>query len=296
MSDKIIVTGAAGHLGQRIVHHLVETYKVAPARIVAASRSPQKLSTLAEKGIETRKADFDDATSLKEAFAGGGRILVISTDAVGEPGKRLAQHKAAIDAAKAAGAGQILYTSMPEPEPGSPILFAPDHFGSEEAVKASGIAHVIFRNSWYFENLFASLPQAIAGGQWFTSAGEGRTAYVARDDIAQAVASVLAAPIGDSVTYTLTGDEALTNGEIAALVSQIAGKEIAVVRVSDAELAAGLEKAGFPAPVAALLASFDANTRSGRIARVTDDLRRLTGRAPARLGDFLRANKAAYAG
>lgn len=296
MSDRIIVTGAAGHLGQRIVHHLLETYGVAPARIVAASRSPDKLAALAAKGVETRKADFDDPGTLKGAFAGGGRILVISTDAVGEPGKRLAQHRAAIAAAAAAGASQILYTSMPEPGPGSPILFAPDHLGSEEAVKATGIPYVIFRNAWYFENLLPSLPQVVASGQWFTSAGDGRTAYVARDDIARAIAAVLAAPVGGSATYTLTGDEALTTDEIAALVSAIAGKEIAVIQVSDAELQAGLEKAGLPAPIAALLTSFDANTRSGRIATTTDDTRKLGGHTPARLEDFLRANKAAFAG
>lgn len=295
MSDRIIVTGAAGHLGQRIVHHLIETYKVAPANIVAASRNPEKLAALAAKGVETRKADFDDAGTLKSAFAGGGRILIVSTDAVGEPGKRLAQHTAAIDAAAAAGASQILYTSMPQPEPGSPVLFAPDHFGSEEALKATGIPHVIFRNAWYFENLLGSLPQAVSSGQWFTSAGEGRTAYVARDDIARAIAAVLAAPIGENVTYTLTADEAQTNGEIAALVSKITGKEIAVIQLSDAELTAGLEKAGLPAPVAALIASFDANTRSGRIAGITGDTRKLTGLAPAKLEDFLRDNKAAYA-
>ncbi|MCW3779852.1 hypothetical protein OM945_13520, partial [Levilactobacillus namurensis] len=90
-----------------------------------------------------------------------------------------------------------------EPEPGSPILFAPDHFGSEEAVKATGIPHVIFRNSGYFENLLGSLPQAVSSGRWYTSAGDGRTAYVARDDIAEAIAAVLAAPIGASATYTL---------------------------------------------------------------------------------------------
>lgn len=296
MSDRIIVTGASGHLGQRVIHHLLETFKVAPGHIVAASRNPDKLGALAAKGIETRKADFDDAASLKSAFAGGGRVLVISTDAVGQPGKRLAQHKAAIAAAAAAGASQILYTSMPEPGPGSPILFAPDHAGSEEAVKATGIPYVVFRISWYFENLLPSLPQVVARGQWFSSAGEGRIAYVARDDIARAIAAVLAAPIGESAIHTLTGAEAPTTREIAAMVSGIAGKEIAVVQVSDEELAAGLEKAGLPAPVAALLASFDANTRAGRIATVTDDVRSLTGHAPAALKDFLRDNKAAFAG
>src|SRR4051812_5194431 len=98
----LLVTGAAGQLGQRVIHHLLDTYKVAPSDIVAATRSPDKLSDLAAKGVITRKADFDDAATLASAFAGVDRLLIISTDSLDTPGKRLAQHQSAIEAAKAA--------------------------------------------------------------------------------------------------------------------------------------------------------------------------------------------------
>ena len=99
MSETILVTGAAGQLGQRVIHHLIETYKVAPGNIVAATRSPEKLADLEKQGVVTRKADFDDAASLEKAFAGVDRLLIISTDALDTPGKRLIQHTAAVDAA-----------------------------------------------------------------------------------------------------------------------------------------------------------------------------------------------------
>src|SRR5215217_8215650 len=122
MSQTLLVTGASGQLGRLVLDALLAS-GVAPASIIATSRDPSKLATYAEKGIQTRRADFDDPGSLAAAFAGADRILVVSTDALDVPGKRLTQHTAAINAAKAAGAGHILYTSMPNPET-SAVTFA----------------------------------------------------------------------------------------------------------------------------------------------------------------------------
>ncbi|TIL79124.1 MAG: SDR family NAD(P)-dependent oxidoreductase, partial [Mesorhizobium sp.] len=127
---------------------------------------------------------FDDTASLVEAFKGADRILIVSTGELDLGGKRLKQHENAVAAARQAGVSHLLYTSMPNPEPGSPVLFAGDHYGTEQAIKASGIAYTIFRNGWYQENLFMSLPHAIASGHWYTSAADGRIAHGARDDMA----------------------------------------------------------------------------------------------------------------
>ena len=115
MSNTLLVTGAAGQLGQRVIHHLIETYKVSPGSIIAATRSPEKLADFTARGVVARKADFDDAAALPAAFAGVDRLLIISTDALDTPGKRLSQHKAAVEAARKAGVKHILYTSMPSP-------------------------------------------------------------------------------------------------------------------------------------------------------------------------------------
>jgi NAD(P)H dehydrogenase (quinone) len=143
-------------------------------------------------------------------------VIIISTDALDGEGTRLRQHLAAVAAAKSAGVGRIFYTSMPNPGE-SKVSFAPDHLKTEEAIKASGLAYTIFRNGWYMENLFMALPPALASGQWFSSAGTGKIAHIARDDIARAIAAGLAAPVPENVTYTLTGPVAYTTDEIAAM-------------------------------------------------------------------------------
>ena len=181
MSSTLLVTGAAGQLGQRVIHHLLETYKVAPGRIIAATRSPEKLADLAAKGVVTRKADFDDAAGLSAAFAGVDRLLIISTDALAVPGQRLKQQTAAVEAAKKAGVKHILYTSMPAPE-GSLVSFAPDHLGTENAIKASGIGYTILRDAWYFDNFLHGLPHSLEIGKWYTATGGGRVSNISRED------------------------------------------------------------------------------------------------------------------
>ena len=292
MGKKILVTGAAGQLGRLVVEHLLDTFQLPAADIAVGSRDPGKLADMAARGVETVRIDFDDSHSLAEGFAGAGRILLISTDAIGEPGKRLAQHVAAVKAASNAGAERILYTSMPSAEDNR-ITFGPDHHGTEQAIHDCGLPYTIFRNGWYMENLFMSLPQALAGGQWFSAAGDGVLAHAARDDIARAIAAGLASPAAESVTYTLTGSEPLDTKAIAALVSEITGKPLAVIDVSDTDLAQGMAAAGVPQALIPTFVSFDTNTREGKIAMVTNDIETLTGSKPVTLRAFLEANKAA---
>lgn len=292
MSETILVTGAAGQLGQLVVHHLIESYKVAPANIIAATRSPEKLADLTAKGVVTREADFDDAASLEAAFAGVDRLLIISTDALDTPGKRLIQHKAAVAAAVKAKVKHITYTSMPAPD-NSLVTFAPDHLGTESAIKESGIPYTIVRDAWYHDNYLHSMPHNLQTGKWFTSAGDGKIATISRDDCALAIASVLAAGISASATYTVTGKQSLTPKEIAAIATEATGKPLEVVTVTDEQLGQGIRGAGLPGFVADMLVSADANTRAGKFDIVTDDFAKLTGKQPQSLKDYFVANKAA---
>lgn len=295
MTDTLLVTGASGQLGRLVLDALLASGKIAPASLIATSRNVAKLSDYAAKGIAVRAADFDDPASLDAAFAGAGTVLIISTDALDAPGKRLAQHKAAVAAAKKAGARHILYTSMPQPDD-SLVTFAPDHLGTEEAIKASGIPHTILRDGWYAENLFMSLPHALQTGSWHTSTGEGRIAHITRADTAAAIAGAALKAGGESKTYTLTGTKSRTAEEIAAIVSAATGKPLNVVHVTDAQLAEGLKAAGLPEGFIPTIVSFDANTREGKIAMVTGDAQALSGRAPESFEDFVAANKAALLG
>lgn len=288
---KLLVTGASGQLGQNVLTHLVETIKIAPADIVAGTRSPEKLADWAAKGIETRKVDFDDP-DLAAALAGIDRVLIISTDDVTTPDKRLEQHKKAVAAAKKAGVGHLVYTSMPNPDD-SLIPFAPDHLGTEEAIKATGIGYTILRNAWYAENLLQTLPQAVTSGQWFSASGDGRMGYITRDDCARTAATALASSTTDSETYTLTGPDGLTASVIAETLSDVMGKPVAFIPVTDEQAIEGMVGAGMPRPVAEFVSTFDANTRAGKIDIVTNDVETLTGKAPMDIRAFFEANKAA---
>ena len=285
--SNLLVTGANGKLGRHIVSLLLEAGK---DHIIAASRDTTKLADLAAKGAETRRVDFDDAASLAQAFKGVDRVLIISTDALGS-GQRLTQHKAAVKAAAEAGT-EIVYTSMPKPE-NSAVVFAPDHAGTEQAILASGAPYTILRNAWYQENLLMSLPAAFASGTLYTSAGDGKLSHVSHADAARAAAGALGKPAANA-TLTITGPELLTTEQIATLASEIVGKPLAVVNLSDEHLAGGMKAAGVPEAIIPMLVSFDTNTREGGFDILTDDVEALTSRKPEALRAFFEANKAAF--
>jgi NAD(P)H dehydrogenase (quinone) len=293
--SSILVTGAAGQFGRLVLDALLASGKIAPADIVAASRDTTKLADYADKGVTLRTADFDDPSTLEAAFAGIDKALIISTDALGVPGKRLTQHTNAVTAAAKAAIGRLFYTSMPNPET-SAVTFAPDHAGTEEAIKASGLPYTILRNSWYMENLFMSLPHALQGGVWYTSAGNGRTSYISRTDLAAATAALLLADASESVTLTLTGPVAVDTADVARLVTDITGKPLTVVDVTDEQLADGMAGAGVPAFLIPTFVSFDTNARLGQIEIVTDVVETVTGRPSRTLEAFLRENRAALEG
>jgi NAD(P)H dehydrogenase (quinone) len=289
------ITGASGQFGQRVLHHLLHTLAVPASRIVAATRQPAKLSESAARGINVRALDFDDAASFGPAFDDVERALLISTDALDRPGRRLEQHRRAVDALAQAGVQHVVYTSMPAPED-SPILLAPDHAGTEQALAASTLpGFTVLRNHWYFENLAHFMAGALASGIWYAADGGQGSADIARDDLALAAATVLAGRETGRHTYTLSGTEALTKAQVASRIGAAIGKPITVVQVPLEGLVQGMVGAGLPEPLARVFASFDTNTAAGRVAEVSGDLRRITGRDPQRFDDWLAANKASFA-
>ncbi|MGV2099581.1 SDR family oxidoreductase [Rhizobium sp. 21-4511-3d] len=291
MSDTILVTGAAGQLGQRVVHHLLETYKVPASRIIAATRDPSKLAELAARGVATRKADFDDAAGLVSAFEGAGTVLIISTDALAVPGQRLKQHTAAVNAAAKAGVKHVAYTSMPSPDK-SLVTFAPDHLGTENAIKASGLPYTILRDAWYFDNFMMSLPHNLEGGKWYTATKGGKVPYITREDCALAIAAALVGK-PENKTYTLTGSTSYSIADVASAVTAITGRPLEVIDVTDEQLSAGMTGAGLPSFVVDMLVSADANIRAGNFDSLSGDFTTLTGKEPQTLRKFIEDRKAA---
>lgn len=284
----IVITGAAGQLGRKVVTELKG--RVDASSIVALSRDPAKLADL---DVPTRYADFDDPSSLAAAFAGAERLLIISTDKVGA---RLAQHVNAVNAAAAAGVGHVFYTSAPRAtDEGHPALVVPEHRGTEEALAASGLPYTALRNNIYTEMLLPSLPQILASGVHAANSGAGGTSYVTRADLAAATAAILADPADPGRVLELTGPAAVTGPELAAILSGISGKEIRFEALTDEQLSAGLAAAGLPPAAVEVVVSFGRATREGYLDLVTDVVERYLGRKLTSVANFLAANVAAVA-
>lgn len=287
----LLVTGASGHLGRRVVELLLDGGTL---NVVAATRNPDGLADLAVRGAELRKVDFDDPATLGSAFAGVDRILIVSApDTPDDSPRRLRQHLAAVDAAAKARIRHIVYTSMLNPEPGSPIPFAPDHHGTEQAIENSGVPFTLLRASWYADSVFLWLPQVLASGRWFTAADSGRTAHVWRDDLARSAAAALISATEESRRLPVTGPQALAPAEIVAIVNAIFDASVALVPISDAELRSGLAAAGLPSGLVELFVALDVNTRQGGVDVVGDTVERLTGKPPRSLREFLIEHRAA---
>lgn len=288
-SSKLLVTGAGGQLGRRVVELLLEA---GATDVVATSRDPSKLADLAARGVDVRKADFDDPASLATAFAGVERLLLISTDALGQPGQRIAQHRAAVAAAVVAGIKHIAYTSAPSPQPQAEGGVLDDHFWTEQAIIASGLDWTLLRHNLYAETILMGAGQAVASGQLFTAtAGQGRS-YVTREDCARVDACALLTATGPQI-LDVSGPEAVTQDQLAALLSEVSARPVAHVALSADQLRAGLTAAGLPPFLAGLLVDFDVAASQGYHAVLAPTVKALTGREPGSVRDFLLANKAA---
>jgi len=285
----LFVTGASGHLGRRVVEILVE--KTA-GKIVAGTRKPEKLADLAARGVFVRQADFEDPKGLEAALAGVDRVLIISTDAIDRPGRRLAQHQAAVAAAVSAGVQHAVYTSMPNPET-SPVVFAPDHLGTEQALKASGVSYSILRMCWYTDYLIPTLAPAVASAKLIAATGQGGAPYVTREDCAQAAAAALASSDSSNKTWNITGPDLVTYAELAKLASDLTGRPVSFEAVTPEERVAQLIAAGTPEFIAKLLVSSQKAIAEGKMGTPTTAVKELTGREPMTVREFLTAHREA---
>ncbi|MGW6130997.1 SDR family oxidoreductase [Cellulomonas sp. NPDC055163] len=280
----VVVTAATGHLGRLVVAELLAR-GVPAADVVATGRRVEALADLAAQGVRVVASDYADPESLRAAFEGADTVLLISGNEVGQ---RVTQHGNAIEAAKAAGVGRLVYTSAPRATT-SDLVLAPEHKATEELLAASGLTTTVLRNNWYTENYVATLEQARATGEVVGSAGEGRVASATRADFAAAAAVVLTTPGHDGTVYELGGDTAWTHHELAAAIGEVLGREVVYRPVSPEEHLAVLTTAGLDEGTAGFVVALDGNIREGALADVTGDLSRLTGRPTTSLVDGLRA-------
>ena len=286
----LIITGATGQLGRRTVRNLLD--RGVPAReIVATGRDLPRLKDLADRGVTIRAADYDDPASLRAAFDGGTRLLLVSS---GPGDARAGQHRDAIEAARDAGVGLIAYTSIVN-APVSTMLVAEDHQATEATLAASGVPFVMLRNGWYFENYTDRLATILGQGTLAGSAGDGRVSAASRADYAAAAATVLTGDGHENQAYELGGDTAFTLAELAAEITARSGTLVRYVDMPEADHVLALTGDGLPLPHAEILADADRGLRGGELRTDSGDLRRLLGRPTTTLADAITAGLPARA-
>lgn len=274
----IVVTGATGQLGRLVVEGL----RARGAAVVAGARNP---AAAADLGVEVRELDYDRPETADAALAGADQVLLISGS---EPGKRVPQHTAVVDAAERAGVRQLVYTSALHADT-TPLVLAPEHKATEEAIRASGLPFTFLRNGWYHENYLDQIAQGAATGEIVGAAGDGRVASAARKDFADAAVAVLTGSGHENKAYELTGDTAWTFAELADEIAKQAGKPVAYRSLTPAEFQRFLVDQGTPAEVAGFVAALEQNIADGTLADTPGHLRDLIGRPTTPIADTIEA-------
>ncbi|MGE7689634.1 SDR family oxidoreductase [Lysinibacillus sp. NPDC097214] len=269
---KILVTGATGKLGSKVVEALL---KVVPASALAVSvRNPEKAEGLRALGVEVRHGNFDQPETLNAAFSGIDRLLLIST--FGEDETIMRQHTNAVAAAQRAQVKFIAYTSVTNANE-SEFFLASSHRAREEAIMKTGIPYSFLRNNWYYENEIGSIQGAMVGAPWVTSAGKGRVGWVLQQDLAEAAANVLTGKGHENTIYELSG-KLMTQEELVSALGDVLTKEVHVQQVDDATYADILKGAGVPEAYLPMLVNTQKGIREGGLEIESNDLEKLLGR------------------
>ncbi|MFF2591715.1 SDR family oxidoreductase [Peribacillus butanolivorans] len=278
---KILVTGATGKLGTKVVETLLKTV---PANQLAVSvRNPEKAEELRTRGVDVRQGDFDRPETLDTAFAGIDRLLIISAD--GDNETRIRQHSNAVVAAERAGVKFIAYTSLANAKESKNFL-APTHQATEESILKTGIPYSFLRNNWYLENEISSIQGVQAGAPWVTSAGNGKVGWALQQDYAEAAASVLSGNGHGNTIYELSG-KLLTQEELASAVGNVLGKEVPVQQVDDATYADIMKTVGLPDFLIPMLIDIQKGVREGTLEVESNDFEKLLGRSATPISEGL---------
>lgn len=276
---KIGVTGATGQLGTLVIEELKK--RIPHDEIVALVRSPEKASKL---GVETRMFDYSKPEGLTEALKGIDRLLLISSNEIGQRAK---QHDNVIDSAWKNGVKWIVYTSLLKADTSS-LSLAPEHVTTEKTLIESGIDYTILRNGWYTENYANTVRGAVEGGAYIGSASNGRISSASRADYAEAAAVVITDESHKGKIYELAGDESYTLHDLAAEISKQTGKKIPYKNLSEGEYIEALKSFDVPGPLAETIAGWDVSASNDDLYDDSQQLSKLIGRSTTPLSETVR--------
>ncbi|MBI3134343.1 MAG: SDR family oxidoreductase [Bacteroidetes bacterium] len=286
--NRILVTGATGNLGASVVDFLLN--KTNSTLISALVRDPQnaKALELKAKGVETRTGDYNDFTSLVNAFKGIDKLYFVSGSDIQN---RYKQHENVVKAAKEAGVKQVVYTSFSrknETETSPIAMVADSHIRTENLLKASGLNYTILKHGIYMDMLPLFLgDQVVKSGVAYFPAGDGKVSFTLRNDMAEAAAVILTTEGHANKIYDMTNTQTVSFSEIAAAISNASGTAVTYVSPAPEEYIQTLSSAGVPMEYVGMFAGFAEAFKQGEFDQVSDFMESLIGRKPTSVSQFL---------
>ncbi len=282
---KILVTGATGQLGSVVVETLLK--KMPAKQIVVISRSAEKVLELQSKGLKAFQGDYDDLISLEKAMKGVDKVLLISSS---DPVNRMQQHRNVVDAAKKIGVKHIAYTgrSLRNVHTLENKLMV-DHFLTEDYIRESGIAYIIYRNALYMDVLVYYVGKNIFETGFFPlPAGDGKVAFALRKDIGEAIANSLVKIEIKNKIIKFTGNASYSFHDVAAALSELSGKEIKYMPLELDTYIEKMKETGLPERMIKLIADFNIDIKNGQEDEVTSEMEQALGRKPISLKEGLK--------
>lgn len=253
-------------------------------RVVALARRPDAVPEMGQLAV--RYADYDDPSSLRDAFTDVRTLVFVSSDGIAEPMRR--HHEHVVAAAIEAGVDHVVYTSIVDVSPDSGFYYAAVHRETEVRLAESGLSHCLARTS-IFADFFVStwIEPALAEGTLALPAGTGRMSLLSRDDAARALA--VAAVSRCEGIIELTGPVAPTAGEICQITEAVKGRRLRYLALEEGAYRLRLADGQAPGWLIEALTSMFASVREGRFDLVSADIPRLTGVPQQPFAEFIRS-------
>ena len=281
---KILVTGATGVLGSAVIETLVK--KISASQITVLTRKEDKQLDFQKKGFQAYLGDYEDLFALEKAMKDVDTVLLISS---GDQGDRMQEHRNVVDTAKKMGVQNIAYTSRSLRERttlSNKLMF--DHFDTEDYIKASGLNSTIFQNALYMDVIPLFVGKQVFETGIFQPAGDGKVAFALRTDMGEAMANVLLNETCTNKTYRFTGTEGSSFHDVAAVLTELSGKNVKYTSVDISVFEGIMKQKGLPEHMVKKIIDFNLDIKNGQEATVTDDLENKLGRKPTSLREGLK--------
>lgn len=289
---KILITGATGGLGSTVANFLKEKQGTDNIAVMVRNPEADKAKALAADGFEIRVADYADKESLLKAFAGIDTLYFVSGS---DMEHRIPQHRNVVDAAVEVQVKHVFYTSaglnnLSEDAPLFPAMSA--HIETEKWLKESGLAYTILQHNLYSEVVpmfLGDKGQLLATKTVFLPTGEGKTAFVSRDELAEAAANLLGNPSAHAnKVYALNGSENVSFSTIAKELTEITGEEISYVSPDAETFEKTMGENGVPPAIIGMMLGFGLAIADGVFEFNNTDMEAILERKTQPLADFLK--------